>query len=254
MHRVLVVLALSLAACGAKSGLRRPPPPDADLDAFSPPDVNLDAGRDAPIPDGCTARDETCDGTDEDCDGTIDDGVVCWTLDGAPILPLASDRCANGWYAYDSPATASANPPVSGILQSSRAEIVLIETDRSCGGGAIAIIADQVEDGTGGSLRARFAFDRDEGGVIVGDEPDECGYDRSARRGSCVWGWQPCCTDGVMLGPFPTEQCVELTIDGHDGGAVTGIDSLVVIGGAADPIAIELGSTHRFCRSSIAAR
>ncbi len=244
----------ALLGCGAKTGLDRPPPPDADLDAFTPPDVNLDAGRDAPIPDGCTPREETCDGLDEDCDGVADDGVVCWTLDGTAILPLRSEVCANGWYAYDTPARASANPPLATILQSSRAEIVIVETSRSCGGGAIAIIADQVDDGDGGSLRARFAFDRDEGGVIVSDESDECAYDRGARRGSCVWGWQPCCTDGTMLGPFPADQCVELTVDGHAGGPAVGIDSLVVIGGAAEPLELALGSTHRICRTAVVAR
>jgi hypothetical protein len=208
------LVALLLAGCGAKSGLERPPPPDADLDAFAPPDVNLDAGRDAPIPDGCTPTDERCDGLDDDCDGVPDDGIVCWTLDGAPLEPVTSTVCANVWYSYDTPAMASANPPTPGVLVSQRAEIVAIETSRSCGGGAIAIIADQVDDGSGGSLRARFAFERDDGGLLSRDEPEECGYERGALRGACVWGWQPCCTDGVMLGPFTGDQCVEIVVDG----------------------------------------
>lgn len=248
------LVALLLAGCGAKSGLERPPPPDADLDAFAPPDADLDAGRDAPIPDGCTPTDERCDGIDEDCDGVPDDGVVCWTLDGAPFEPVTSSVCAGVWYSYDTPAMASANPPTPGVLVSQRAEIVPIETSRSCGGGAIAIIADQVDDGSGGSLRARFAFERDDGGVLVRDEPDECGYERSALRGACVWGWQPCCTDGVMLGPFTGDQCVEIVVDGHDGRPAEGIDTLVVIDGRGSATELALASTHRFCRAAMPAR
>jgi hypothetical protein len=48
------------------------------------------------------------------------------------------------------------------------------------GGGAIAVIADQVEDGSGGALGARFEISRDEGGILVGDEPREFADDGSS--------------------------------------------------------------------------
>lgn len=256
MRRALSSLALAslLAACGARTGLDRPPPPDADLDAFAPPDANLDAGTDAPIPDGCSPSPETCDGLDEDCDGVADDGVVCWTLDGAPIEAITTDVCARVFYSYDTPETASANLPVPGIVQSNRVEIVVIETSRSCGGGALAVIADQVDDGAGGSLLGSFRFDRDDGEIVVEDDPRECVYDRRTREGHCNWGWQACCTDGVMLGPFPGDQCLELTIEGQEGRPIEGVDALVATDGPTAVRPLDFGTAHRFCRRAVPAR
>ena len=42
------------------------------------------------------------------------------------------------------------------------------------------MIADQVEDGSGGALGARFEISRDEGGILVGDEPREFADDGSS--------------------------------------------------------------------------
>ncbi len=250
-----VVLAFGATlACGARTGLDTPPPPDANLDAFRAPDATFDGGRDAFVPDGCTPRPEVCDGRDDDCDGVADDGVPCWTLDGASIDVAPSSRCGGEWYGYDMPAQASANPPVTGIRASSRVSVVPIEMAAGCGGGAIAVIADEVEDGSGGRLAASFTFSRDDGGILVGDEPDECAYDPAALRGSCRWRWNPCCTDGVMLGPFAAEQCVTFSIDGHDGAAPEGVGTLVVIDGLGAVTERAFGEAFRLCRTLVPPR
>jgi len=249
------VLALGTSlACGARTGLETPPPPDANLDVFRAPDATFDGGRDAFVPDGCTPRPEICDGRDDDCDGVADDGVPCWTLDGASIEIVPTELCSAEWYAYGMPAEASANPPVAGVRAAGRVTVVPIEMPARCGGGAIAVIADEVEDGSGGRLAASFAFSRSEGGILVGDEPDECAYDAAALRGSCRWRWNPCCTDGVMLGPFAAEQCVTFTIDGHDGAAPEGVSTLVVVDGRGVATDRAFGETLRLCRTFVPER
>jgi hypothetical protein len=43
---------------------------------------------------------------------------------------------------------------------------------------------------------------------------------------------------------------VELTIDGHDGGAPVGIDTLVVIDAAGEPRPLSFWAPHRVCRTA----
>lgn len=251
---VCAVLALTHAvACGARTDLERPPPPDANLDAYRAPDATFDGGRDAFVPDGCTPRVEVCDGLDDDCDSIADDGIPCWTLDGDAIAVVPTSQCGAEWYGYDMPAGASANPPASGIRASGRVTVVLVEMPARCGGGAIAVIADEVEDGSGGTLAASFTFSRAEGGILVGDEPNECEHDAVSRSGACRWRWNPCCTDGVMLGAFPGEQCVTLTLGGHEGGAPEGVGSLVVLDGLGGMRERRFGEALGLCRTFVPA-
>ncbi len=102
---VLLLLALPLCACGAKTGVSVLPPVDggvAPVDAAndSGPDDRLDAGMDAgrdagmdagmdagpdaavdagcmPVNDGCGTAEICNNGLDDDCDGTVDNGCPC---------------------------------------------------------------------------------------------------------------------------------------------------------------------------------
>lgn len=184
---------------------------DGDLDC-----LDADCAR---SPLCCTASSETCDGVDEDCDGVADDGLTCFFADGAPITALRTAACGAEWYAYDSPDMASARP-VPDLRASGRVALALVDFTASCGGAAIAVIADQVRDGSGGELVGTFTSDRaGVGGFIVGDEPRECRW--SGRTGTCTWRWDACCTDGALVGPLGDDFCVTVTL-----GSPSGVSSL----------------------------
>jgi hypothetical protein len=210
---------------------------DGDVDC-----IDLDCAH---APTCCTPIAESCNGLDDDCDGTIDDGVPCFTLDGAPLEALAATTCGARWYAYDSPDSASAHP-IPDLRMSGRAAIAV--TSAPCGAGVV-VIADQVRDGTGGMMVAEFQLEpRTSGGVTVSDDPGECVYDARSGRGSCTWTWQPCCTDGVMLGDFTEDFCATVTLTPMDG-----IASSVVFDGEDRTIARALGAPFTICGTTIPA-
>lgn len=217
MRIVLLACVLVLGGCGARTGLETPPPaperPDAGRDA---------AAVDAAVVDACAAARETCDGTDEDCDGAIDDGLTCYTLDGDPIEAITTSSCGAEWYAYDAPDVASANPSPD-IRAADRVAVAIVESPAGCGGASIAVIADRPDDGTGGRLAASFRGEP-AGRVLVGDEPGEC-VD-VAGGVTCAWLWQPCCTDGALVGPFAGDFCTELRLE-----SASGVTGVVVIDG-----------------------
>ena len=174
-------------------------------------------------PTCCAPRAELCNGDDDDCDGVVDDGATCFFLDGAPLEPLRISSCAAAWYAYDDPDSASANP-VPDIRSSDAVTVAVVSGPASCGGAAIAIIADQTDDGSGGELSARFELTpRTVRGVLLSDEADECTYDAASGIGRCDWRWQPCCTDGALLGAFPGDFCATLTLSAASGVASVGV-------------------------------
>ncbi len=197
----------------------------------------------AHAPTCCLPEPEICNGIDDDCDGTIDDGTPCFTLDGAPIEALSATTCGASWYAYDSPDSASAHP--SPDLRAS-GRVALAITNAPCGAGVV-VIADQVRDGSGGSLVAELQIEpRTAGGVSVSDDPGECAYDARSGLGSCTWNWQPCCTDGVMLGNFTTDFCVTITLP-----EARGVSTSVVFDGPTRTIDRPLGAAMVLCGTTI---
>lgn len=240
--RILLVaaVALSIAACGARTGLDVPGAAIGPVDAGRPDSGRLDAGR----VDACVPSVETCDGTDEDCDGTIDDGLLCYTLDGAPIEAIVTTLCGAEWYGYDAPDPESANPTPD-VRVSDRVAVAIVESPSSCGGTTIAVIADRPRDGSGGMLRATFrSAPASEGRLLVGDEPRECSETASGVV-ECAWVWQPCCTDGALVGPFAGDFCTELTL-----GDEAGLASLVVIDGPRT-LPRPFGATMTLCGRAI---
>lgn len=235
MRSVLLACVLVLGGCGARTGLETPPPAGA-----------RDAGLDAGTSDACAPSPEICDGIDQDCDGTIDDGLTCYTLDGDPIEALTTTSCGAGWYAYDAPDIASANPSPD-IRVSDRVAVAIVESPPGCGGASIAVIADRPNDGTGGQLAATFRTEPARSGqILVGDEPGEC-VERAAGVVACAWLWQPCCTDGALVGPLAGDFCTELMLD-----SASGVTSLVVIDGD-ETIARSFGATMTLCGRAIPA-
>jgi hypothetical protein len=215
--RASLVLVGFVAACGSKTGL--------DV-----PDVGpRDAGN---------CPDELCNGADDDCDGAIDDGLACFTLDGEAIEAVETNRCGAAWYSYDDPDLQSANPRPD-IRQPDQV-IVAVQHGARCDGAGIAVIADVPMDGSGGELRGRFAISPPgAAGIIVSDEPRECAS--SATNIACEWVWQPCCTDGVMLGPL-VEGCVTLTLS-----SPVGVESLLVHDGRTRTIPRTFGVPFELC-------
>jgi len=195
-------------------------------------------------PSCCVATPEVCNGLDDDCDGVPDDGVACYFLDGVPIEPIRSAECGPAWYAYGSPDNASANP-VPDIRRADAVVFVLHEGPSGCGSG-LAVIADQTRDDDGGELRGAFTVVPPEaGGIWVNDDATvdgECGYDDATGNASCDWRWAPCCTDGVMFGPFSRDFCItsELT-------AALGVREIIVQDGPDATRTRRFGETFEIC-------
>lgn len=203
-----------------------------EVDCDDARDEDCDAQVDCLDPDCtfaptcCVPSPETCNELDDDCDGVADDGITCFFLDGMPIDAIPTTACGRDWYAYDSPDRASADPEPD-LRGSSRVAVAIVGSPLSCGGAAVAVIADQVRDGSGGSLRASFSVDRPGvGGVLVSDDPPECSWDGSSRSGACTWRWEPCCTDGVLVGPLGADFCLTLVLS-----EPSGVSSVVVLEG-----------------------
>ncbi len=196
----------------------------------------------------CVAMPEICDGLDQDCDGVADDGVACFFMDGTPIDALRTTVCGRDWYAYDAIDTASAAPSPD-LRGSGRVTIALIDSPLSCGGAAVVVIADDVRDGSGGSLRGAFNVSPlRSGALLVSDEPRECS--RRAETGSvgCAWVWDPCCTDGAMVGSFGSDFCVTVTLT-----EPVGVSSVVVMDGALETRAAAFGVPIELCGRTIPA-
>ncbi len=187
---ILVVLAC-LGGCGAKTGLLVPER-----------DEEHDAGP------TCIARIEVCNDADDDCDGAPDDGIACFTLDGSPIDALVTSTCGAAWYSYDAPDPESANPTPD--IRISDGVVIALQYGPTCAGASLAVITDLPRDGSGGSLRGTFDVDPPRAGdILIADEPRECTRDADTGQVVCDWVWQPCCTDGVLVGPF-TDACITL--------------------------------------------
>ena len=178
-------------------------------------------------PTCCAPQPETCNGVDDDCDGVVDDGATCFFADGVPLAPLVLRECPSAWYSYGDPAHSSANPDPD-VRLSGSVVVTVVSGPAACGGAAIAVIADQTSDGSGGELTGTFALDPSGvRGVLVSDDGGECRYDAGRGTGSCAWRWQPCCTDGVLLGSFPGDFCATVTLS-----APVGVASVAVRDGS----------------------
>jgi hypothetical protein len=201
----------------------------------------------AAVPTCCLATPETCNGRDDDCDGIADDGVTCFFLDGEPIDPITTTACGRDWYTYDSPDTASAHP-VPDLRASGRVAVAIVASPASCGGASVAVIADQVRDGSGGTLRGFFGVDRAGiGGILVSDDPPECTW--TATGGGCSWRWEPCCTDGALIGPLGDEFCVSVFLTG-----ASGVESVVVFDGPSRTVPRTFDLGFALCGSTIPPR
>lgn len=199
-------------------------------------------------PECCTPLPEICDGLDQDCDGVADDGVPCFFMDGAPIEALHTSECGRDWYSYDSVDTASAAPSPD-LRRSGRVAVAVLDSPRACGGAAVVVIADDVRDGSGGSLLGGFNVSPLRiGALVVSDEPREC--ERRAATGSvgCAWTWEACCTDGALLGELGSDFCVAVTLT-----EPAGVSSVVVMDGETDTRAAAFGVPIELCGRTIPA-
>jgi hypothetical protein len=217
----LALGSLAVVACGARTGLAVP---ECETDGAA----------------CCRAAPEECNGEDDDCDGAIDDGLACFFLDGEPIDPIASRACGAAWYSYDTPDLQSANP-VPDIRRSGG--VVIAVQHGPCAGASLALIADLPGDGSGGELEATFAIDPPSaGGLSVADEPSECVHHEATGEVICDFTWQPCCTDGVLLGTFTGDACVTVRL-----GSAVGVGPPVVLDGPDREIARSYDAPFEIC-------
>jgi hypothetical protein len=271
----LLTWALTLASCGASTGLYEDASadgapaldvPDAGPDV--PPrdagrDVPEDAGRDAIVVDvggsdvplrdaGPDVRDagpdvpevcipELCNGLDDDCDGFADDGLFCFTLDGAPIEAAARNGCGPEWYSYGFPDAESANPTPD-IRVSDEAVLTVQAGPASCGA-YVAVITDLPGDGSRGALNGTFQITEGlAAAVAVGDEPRECTFDVDRGLAVCEWTWQSCCTDGVLLGPFRDDFCLTVRLSDPEG-----LNSVYALDGPGRQVPLRFGEAVELC-------
>ena len=200
----------------------------------------------ATAPTCCEPRPETCDGTDEDCDGIADDGVPCFFVDDVPIAAVATPSCGGAWYSYDTPAGSSANPSPD-VRQSGKVVVALQLGPATCGGAGLAVIADQVDDGSGGALVGSFELAPvAPAGIVVSDDRRECS--QTGGRVTCDWNWERCCTDGVLLGPFGPDFCVAATL-----ARPSGVDEILVRDGLSRTVSRAFGVPFTICGRTIPA-
>ena len=76
----------------------------------------------------------------------------------------------------------------------------------------------------------------------------ECSYDARAGRGSCDWRWEPCCTDGVLLGEMTEDFCVEVTLTLPEG-----VRRVFVLDGVDSPIERSFGEPIEICGQRVPA-
>jgi hypothetical protein len=199
-------------------------------------------------PTCCAPHAETCNGVDDDCDGVVDDGARCFFADGAPLAPVEIADCPSTWYSYGEPARSSANP-IPDVRVSGSVIVVAVSGPAACRGAAVAVIADQTSDGSGGELGATFSLDpRAISGVLVSDDGGECRYDARSGTGTCDWRWQPCCTDGVLLGSFPGDFCATITL-----ASPRGVASVAVRDGSGAMRPAEFGRPIEICARTMPA-
>ena len=230
-----LLLFLTTCACGSKTGLFAPVTDDDDAgtrpDASDRPDAR----------DGCVPENEVCNERDDDCDGVADDGISCFFLDGAPLDPTPTNACGADWYSYNFPDSESANP--SPDIRRSGEVVLAVQAGAGCAGAHVGIIADLPNDGSGGQLDGSFSVTPagSGAGIVVSDEPNECFFDPAAGVGGCNWVWQTCCTDGVLLGPFFGDACIDLRLENH-----AGLSQLVILDGITE-IPRALPATLELC-------
>jgi hypothetical protein len=75
----------------------------------------------------------------------------------------------------------------------------------------------------------------------VSDDAGQCRYRSDWGTGRCRWDWQPCCTDGAVLGEYRSDFCVFLrfiepvgieevrVLDGLGGWISRGFDEVIPI-------------------------
>lgn len=237
MRWIGLTIGLLLVGCGSKTGLLFDPPRDA-----GPP--------------------EECNGLDDDGDGFVDDGIICFFLDGEPLLSFPGEACGADWYGYGEPDAESANP----TPDIRRADAVVVGTQwrSDCDGANVGLIADRpgsTPGRAGGGIDVAWQISPPESaGLVVIDDPrvvrdgmvireeDECFHDDASGVGGCALRWQDCCTDGFLLGPWTTDGCVTMTVTRvEDREPDPGVDSLVVLDGTRAELSREFGESFEIC-------
>ena len=246
--------AMLISGCGASTGLYEDASTDGPLPRDVAHDAPRDAGRDVSAPDAAVdvphidagtdaalCVEERCNGLDDDCDGVADDGLFCFTLDGAPIEAAARNGCGPEWYSYGFPDAESANP--SPDIRVSDEAVLTVQAGPGGCGAYVAVITDLPGDGSRGALNGTFQITEGRAAAVaVGDEPSECSFDAARGLATCEWVWQSCCTDGVLLGPFRDDFCLTALLSDPEG-----LDRINALDGPGRRVPMEFGIPVELC-------
>jgi len=138
------------------------------------------------------------------------------------------------YYAYNTRYPSSSNTG----FEISNATVMFLEhykpsVDSTVSQTSFLFINDRFEDGSGGTMFAKFALTDTSGNpmplqIQVQDDPgDTYNWDATHGTGTADWRWWECCTDGLALGFLPETTPWNLRVD-IDFTQVSGIDQLFI--------------------------
>jgi len=132
-----------------------------------------------------------------------------------PIHPLRGADSVVDFYSYSVPYGASANT-AEGLEVSGLSQIFFYQDDD--GNLSLVIVHDRFVDGSGGQVT--FAVDGlpDTATVAVADDPSDvfAASTFAPPTATFIWGWAPCCTDGVAVS-LPPDFDITITPDFRTG-------------------------------------
>jgi hypothetical protein len=182
--------------------------------------------------------------------GAAEDPDECkYTLayDGAtvPILPVTGETSAVDFYSYDNPAATSAN---TGLEKSNSARFWIYE-DPVSSELSLFVVIDTPDDEDGGDFSLAVSGAPSGASLLVeDDDSDALSWDSAGGSGTAEWNWDPCCTDGWVVGYLAGSWDLVLTPSN-----AVGIDRFEFVSASAtgDPEIIEIPMDGSFTISRV---
>ncbi len=150
-------------------------------------------------------------------------------------LPFFSNNAsATAFYSYSNPLGSCAN---SGFEQSEHLILMLYE-DTNTGDVSFIFIADEPNDGTGGTMKVTFSCMPNSSYIALQDDAGEFSGSPPTFTGNFVW--DQCCTDGGIISGLGCGYSFKFDIDD-----LTGIDVITLLyGSPANPVYVNIPSSE----------